>query len=97
MALPLARFDGTEVVQWWRSPASKGGQVTAEGKSRDRTRGGESEVRELSLCTHAWDKDGQSTWDRGVRSPPRHPAAFEKWARLHFVFSKLFNRPNIEI
>jgi hypothetical protein len=46
---------------------SKSGRATAKGKSRERTQGGESGVKELSLCAHAWDKDGWSMWDGGDR------------------------------
>jgi hypothetical protein len=51
--------------QWWRSPVSRGGQATAESKSREPARGAGSGVEELSPCAHVRDKDSRSTWDGG--------------------------------
>jgi hypothetical protein len=58
---------GNRGGRWWCSPVSKSGWATVKGKSRERTQGGESGVKELSLCAHAWDKDGWSMWDGGDR------------------------------
>jgi hypothetical protein len=49
---------------------SDGGR--AESKSRERARGGESGVGELSPCAHVRDKDDRSTWDGGDRPVKRH-------------------------
>jgi hypothetical protein len=59
--------DGNRGGQWWRLPVSRDGRAIVESKCRERVRGGESGVGELSLCTHARDKDGRSTWDDSDR------------------------------
>jgi hypothetical protein len=84
----------------WLAMASRatGGRAEVKTGSAVMRREGVERRSSGDACARDMEASPRGTAATGsVRSPPRHHVWANKWARLHFIFSKLYNHPNFEI